>query len=108
MDERKRRSGQGRLDQGDWVAYEGIDFGSGATSFAAGIAAANGWGGKQIQLRLDSPTGAVIGTLTVPATGSWTTFKTVSVAISRVTQIHDLYLTFAGGAVGNVSWFKFS
>jgi hypothetical protein len=98
----------GSLDQGDWVAYKGVDFGAGATSFAAGVAAANGWGGKSIQLRLDSPTGAVIGTLTVPATGSWTTFKTVQVAISKVTQVHDLYLTFAGGAVGNVSWFKFS
>jgi hypothetical protein len=98
----------GSLDQGDWVAYKGVDFGGGATSFAAGVAAANGWGGKSIQLRLDSPTGAVIGTLTVPATGSWTTFKTVQVAISKVTQVHDLYLTFAGGAVGNVSWFKFS
>ena len=43
------------------------------------------------------------------STGSATTFKTVSVAISKVTQIHDLYLTFAGGtSVGNMSWFKFS
>jgi hypothetical protein len=97
------------LDQGDWVAYRGIDFGAGATSFAAGIAAANGYGGKTIQIRLDSPTGAVIGTITVPTTGSATTFKTMSVSISKVTQVHDVYLTFAGGTgVGNVSWFKFS
>jgi hypothetical protein len=97
------------LDQGDWVAYRGINFGTGATSFAAGIAAANGYAGKTIQLRLDSPTGAVVGTLTIPTTGSATNFKTVSVAISKVTQIHDLYLTFAGGtSVGNMSWFKFS
>jgi hypothetical protein len=97
------------LDVGDWVAYRGIDFGSGASSFAAGIAAANGYGGKTIELRLDSSTGAVIGTITVPTTGGATTFKTTSVSISKVTQVHDLYLTFAGGtSVGNVSWFKFS
>jgi hypothetical protein len=97
------------LDQGDWVAYRGIDFGSGATSFAAGIAAANGYCGKTIELRLDSPTGAVIGTITVPTTGSATNFKTVKVSISKVTQVHDLYLTFAGSvSVGNMSWFKFS
>jgi hypothetical protein len=51
----------------------------------------------------------VIGTITVPATGGATTFKTMSVSISKVTQVHDVYLTFAGGTgVGNVSWFKFS
>jgi subtilisin family serine protease len=99
----------GSLDQGDWVAYRGFDFGEGASTFTASVAAANGWGGKSIQLRLDSPTGAVIGTLTVPSTGGWTTFRTVNVAISQVTHVHDLYFTFAGGdGTGNVAWFKFS
>jgi hypothetical protein len=98
----------GSLDAGDWVAYAGIDFGDGVSSLTATLAAAPGWAGKKIQLRLDSPTGAVIGTLVVPNTGNWTTFKTVKVAVTKVVDIHDLYLTVATEqGVGNLKSFTF-
>jgi hypothetical protein len=99
----------GSLDQGDWVAYKGLDFGgTGSKTFTASVAAANGWGGKQIQVRVGSPTGSVIGTLTVPSTGSWTTFKPVTINVSKITGVQDIYLTFVGGAAGNVAWIKFA
>ncbi|HEY7115039.1 MAG TPA: carbohydrate-binding protein [Tepidisphaeraceae bacterium] len=100
----------GSLDAGDWVAYKGIDFGQqGVTSLTASVAAANGWGGKTLQFRLDSPKGAVIGTLTVPSTGGWTTFKTVKIAIAKIANVRDLYVTVPGGnGVGNLQWLRFA
>ncbi len=94
------------LDAGDWALYRGIDFGTGANSFTANVAALTG--GKKIQIRLDSPTGAVIGNLTIAATGNLATFKTQRTGITKVTGVHDLYLTFTGGAVANFQSFRFN
>jgi hypothetical protein len=99
----------GYLDEGDVLAYHGVDFGSGATKFTANVAADKGRGGKRIQVRLDSPTGKIVGTLTVQETGSWTTFAAETTNMTRVTGVHDIFLTFAGGyGVANLDWFKFS
>lgn len=98
----------GYLDQGDWIKYKGINFGTtGFTKFTARIASANA--GRKIEIRLGSGTGQVIGTLTVSATGGWGVYKEQSTTLSKVTGTHDVYLTFAGGTgVGNVEWIRFS
>jgi hypothetical protein len=100
----------GYLDEGDVLAFHNIDFGSsGATKFTADVAAAKGRGGKKIQVRLDSPTGKIAATLTVQETGSWTTFVAQTTGMAKVTGVHDIFLTFAGGyGVANLDWFKFS
>jgi hypothetical protein len=100
----------GYLDEGDVLAYHNVDFGSsGATKFTADVAAAKGRGGKKIQVRLGSATGTVVATLTVQETGSWTTFVAQTTGMTRVTGVHDIFLTFAGGyGVANLDWFKFS
>jgi arabinoxylan arabinofuranohydrolase len=100
----------GYLDAGDWVQYRGIDFGAnGAKTFSAGVAVAPGMAGKKIQIRVGSPTGAVIGTLTMKSTGGWGKFTTQATAVGKVTGVQDVYLTFAGGSsVANMKWFKFS
>jgi hypothetical protein len=98
------------IDAGDWVEYKGLDFGSGgAKVFSAGIAVPANLAGKKIQVRVGSPTGTVIGTLTAASTGSWTKFFTQSTSVSKVTGVQNVYLTFAGGPfVANVQWIKFS
>jgi hypothetical protein len=100
----------GYLDEGDVLAYHNINFGSsGATKFTANVAAAKGRGGKKIQVRLDSPTGKIAATLTVQETGSWTTFVAETTGMAKVTGMHDIFLTFAGGyGVANLDWFKFA
>jgi arabinoxylan arabinofuranohydrolase len=50
------------------------------------------------------------GTSTVPGTGGWQTWTTVSCSVNRPTGTHDLYLRFAGGTgfLLNVNWWQFN
>ncbi|MDB5319927.1 MAG: hypothetical protein JWN40_1558 [Phycisphaerales bacterium] len=99
----------GYLDEGDWLGYTKVDFGNGATKFTASVAVPKDHAGKKIQVRLGSLTGTVVATLTVASTGSWTNFIQESAAMSKVTGVQDIYLTFVGGyGVANLDWFKFS
>lgn len=80
------------IDPGDWTAVSGVGFGAGASSFTAFVSSKDG--GK-IELRLDSPEGALVGTLDVPSTGGQ--WVEASTAVSGAEGIHDLYLVFGGG-----------
>ena len=59
-----------------------------------------------IDLRLNSPTGTRIGTLTASSTGDWDAYELLSCEVSNVTGENDLYLVFSGPV--NVDWFEFS
>ncbi|CCB71640.1 putative secreted glucosidase (plasmid) [Streptantibioticus cattleyicolor NRRL 8057 = DSM 46488] len=102
----------GWIANGDWLEYNGLDFGSsGATQFRARVAsgAAAGVSGL-VQVRLDSPTATPVGDFAVANTGGWQSWTTVPANISRVTGVHDVYLTFASGQPAdfvNVNWFTF-
>ncbi|BBH68651.1 glycosyl hydrolase [Actinoplanes sp. OR16] len=86
----------GDIGNGDWIAFEPYQLGN-VTSFTARVSSA-GVGGT-LQVRAGSPTGTVLGSATVPVTGAWDTFTTVTGAISGApTGSTTLYLTFAGGA----------
>jgi hypothetical protein len=64
-----------------------------------------------VQVALDSPTAAPIGSFTVTNTGGWQNWTTVTTDISKVTGIHKLYLTFASTQAGdftNLNWFYFA
>jgi arabinoxylan arabinofuranohydrolase len=93
---------------GNWAEYANIDFGSGVTKFKANIAALSKYAGS-IQLRLDSPTGKIVGTLKVAGTGAWNKYVQQSASVSGVVGIHNLYLVFVGGGgTGNVESFTFA
>jgi endo-1,4-beta-xylanase len=98
----------GFIQDGDYVVYNKIDFGSGATSFEARTSSAST--GGDIELRLDSPTGTLIGKCTVAPTGDWQKWATSTCKVSGVTGQHDLYMVFRGvdDYVLNVNWWKFS
>ncbi|RCX14833.1 beta-xylosidase [Anaerobacterium chartisolvens] len=98
----------GYIENGDYTVYKKIDFGSGAASFQARASSATS-GGK-IELRLDSITGPVVGTCTVPGTGDWQTWADVKCDISGASGEHDLYLKYTGesGYLFNIDWFTFS
>ena len=97
------------ISNGDWVMMRNVDFADGASAFLARIA---GTSTGSIQVRLDAPTGPLIATCAVPATGGAQVWKTVSTAVSTAAAqgVHDLYLVFAGGAgtsLFNVNWVQF-
>lgn len=95
------------LDQGDYVMYKGLDFGgtTGLSRFSVNIMTK--YSGNQIQIRLGSPTGRVIGTLTTQSTGQFARYQVQTTRIEKTTGVHDVYLTFVGRSVGAIQWIKF-
>ncbi len=100
------------IRNGDWARYDDIDFGStAATQFVARVAsgAAGGVSGL-VEVRLDSRSNAPIGSFAIGNTGGWQSWRTVPANISRVTGVHDVFLTFTSGQPAdfvNVNWFNF-
>ncbi|OUN96728.1 hypothetical protein B5F98_07245 [Pseudoflavonifractor sp. An44] len=80
------------IQNGDWIAVAGLDFGDkGAASFTASIAAQ---AGGAVELRVDSPDGTVVGTLTVPAGDG--TYQTLTCDAEGLTGVHNLFMVFTG------------
>ncbi|CUH92940.1 non-reducing end alpha-L-arabinofuranosidase family hydrolase [Herbinix luporum] len=98
----------GYIENRDYVVYKDIDFDYGAASFKARVASETN--GGTIELRLDSPTGKLIGNVSVPGTGGWQNWRDVTCSVSGATGKHDLYLVFTGGSgyLFNVNYFTFS
>ena len=98
----------GYINNGDWIMFEDINFGSGAGSFLARAATA-GTGGT-ISIRLGGTSGTLIGTCTITPTGGWQTYTNFTCPVSQVSGIHDVYLVFQGGSgyLYNVNYINFS
>jgi arabinoxylan arabinofuranohydrolase len=96
------------IENGDYLKVKGVAFGGGATSFTARVASATS--GGRIEVRSGSPTGALAGTCTVPGTGGWQAWTSVSCPVSGLTGTKDLYLRFTGGSgfLFNVNWWQFT
>jgi arabinoxylan arabinofuranohydrolase len=80
---------------GAYIKIKGVDFGTkGAKKFRASVACATK--GNTIELRLDSETGPLVGTLKVKATEALDKWQTQSCSVKKAKGVHDLYLKFAG------------
>jgi len=103
----------GWISNGCWLAYANVDFGStGATQFLARVAsgAAAGISGL-IEVALDSPSAAPVGSFAIAGTGGWQSWQTVPANIGRVTGKHTVYLVFSSGQpadFANLNWFTFA
>jgi arabinoxylan arabinofuranohydrolase len=98
-----------QISNGDYTKVKNVDFGTGAVSFDARVASAGS--GGNVELRLDSQTGTLVGTCTVPGTGGAQTWMTKSCSISGAMGVHDLFLKFTGGSgssLFNFNWWKFT
>ncbi|MEI6891540.1 MAG: carbohydrate-binding protein [Pontiella sp.] len=95
------------INDGDWCAYYTVDFGSGVDEFQVRVA--SNTSGGNIEIRLGSTTGTLIGTCAVSGTGGWQNWVTETTPITRVTGVQDLYLVFTGdsGYLLNINWFTF-
>lgn len=92
-----------QLVNGDYLEYSNVNFGSsGSTQFDARVAsgAASGVSGL-VNVVLDNPSNAPVGSFAVASTGGWSTWKTIPANISKVTGTHNVYLEFSSGASGN-------
>jgi len=102
-----------QLTSGEYLKYSGVSFGTGSSQFDARVAsgAAAGVSGL-VEVVLDNPANAPVGSFAVGNTGGWSTWKTVPANISTVTGTHDVYLEFSSGAGGDppfvsLHWFSF-
>ncbi len=97
----------GWIDNGDYVVYKNIDFGTGASAVNMRVASATA--GGSMELRIDSLSGEIVGTCKVSSTGSWTTWSTLNAGLQGVKGVHDLYIKFTGGtgSLFDINWMEF-
>ena len=102
----------GWIANGDWLRFDGVDFGSTPrTQFVARVASgADGGVSGLVQVRLGSPTAPPIGSFAIGSTGGWQEWRTVPGNIVGTTGTHTVYITFDSGQPANfvnVNWFTF-
>jgi hypothetical protein len=98
----------GSLHNGDYTKVRNVAFGTGASSFTARVASATS--GGTIEVRLGSTTGTVVGRCTVPATGGWQAWRSVTCPVSGASGNQDVFLRYTGGSgfLFNVDWWQFA
>lgn len=96
------------INNGDYIKVRSVDFGKVVKSFTANVASAST--GGQIEIRIDSLNGTLLGTCIVKPTGGAIAWKTQSVKVNSVKGVHDLFFIFKGeeGELFNFDWWKFS
>jgi beta-glucanase (GH16 family) len=102
----------GWIANGDWAQFDNVEFGSSPpVDFVARVASGAGGGvSGLVEVRIDSPTAAPIGSFAVANTGGWQSWRSVPGNVGAVTGRHTVYLTFTSGQPGdfvNVNWFHF-
>lgn len=105
----------GYTGAGSYLEFRNVDFGAGVSGVSARLAcdASQGSCGGSLNFHLDSLTGPLVATLTIPATGGWESWQTVSGAASGASGVHDVYAVFqapagATGGLGNLNWIEFN
>ena len=99
----------GWIANGDSLRFDNVDFGPVAATKVDVRVASDADDGR-MDVRLDSPDAAPIGTLRVTRTGGWQTWRTDEVPLQPVTGVHAVYLTFANDGDGeflNINWLLF-
>jgi arabinoxylan arabinofuranohydrolase len=96
------------IDSGDYIKVKGVDFEKGAKEFMASVASTSA--GSAIEIHLDGPTGALLGTLNVKNTGNLASWLVQSCKVSRKNGIHDVYFVFkaAGNNLLRFDWWQFN
>jgi hypothetical protein len=101
------------INNGNRALYRGVRFGTSTSrQFSARVASgAPGGVGGSIEIRLDSPTAAPVGSFSVAGTGGWQNWRTIPGGLTGVTGTHDVYLSFSSAQPAdyvNVNWFTFA
>ncbi|MCC7086376.1 MAG: carbohydrate-binding protein [Pirellulales bacterium] len=83
----------GFISQGDWLRYDGVDFGA-ETSKVTIRAAANSNAGGVIELRDGRFDGPLLGICEVQPTGDWQKWQDFTAAFQSTQVVKNLYLVF--------------
>ncbi|WP_113705234.1 ThuA domain-containing protein [Nonomuraea lactucae] len=94
IDEGGAESGKriGDISNNDWIAFTPMTLG-GITAVSYRLSSPNG--GGQIELHADSPTGTLLATTPVPATGGWNNYRmTPAVPVNQGVASKTVYMVF--------------
>jgi len=95
------------IKNGDYAVYKYINFGDGVTDFTANVTCSSN--ASQIEIRLDSFDGEIVGICDVPNDNS-SGFVQVKCSVYKAKGIRAVYLVFTGcddDNLFNIDWFKF-
>ncbi|WP_229069533.1 carbohydrate-binding protein [Actinoplanes sp. DH11] len=100
----------GWINRGDHLRFDNLDFGQVAATKArlrlsCGIDLAG-----RVEIRLDSKENAPVGEVSVSNTGGWQNWRTSIAALTPVTGVHTVFLTFTAPddtEFVNVNWLQF-
>ena len=84
------------IDNNKSLCVKGVDFGKGAKEFS--VSAACVVDGGYIEIRLDSTTGPLIGTVDITSSGAMDRYKLMSCKIKNAQGKHDLHFCFKSTA----------
>ena len=95
------------IEGGDYLYFAGVVM-DGITTLQ--LHYSKGVDGGSVEVRIDSASGQLIGTVSPTTTGSWTTWADATLSLSAVTGTHTLYFVFTGSTAGIISfdWFQVS
>ena len=98
----------GYVSPGSYAIYKNVDFGTSVSGVS--VRTASGGRGGTLEFHLGSVGGPLIGTATLPVTGGWQSWETVSAGVTGASGVHDLFIVFQGSSAGisNVNWFQFN
>jgi alpha-L-arabinofuranosidase len=87
----------GFIRGGDWLRYDGVDFGAGADRLQLRVASATE--SSVIEVRSDSADGQLLGTAKVDSTGDWQHWTTATVAIPQIAGKKNICLVITAPRV---------
>ena len=90
-------------NRGDWTGVSNVDFSSGARSITIKGGSVKG---ATVRISVDSPSGTVLGYVTIPATGDGYNQKETTGTIQNVWGVKNLFFVASGDCV--LSTYKFS
>ncbi|MFI6080001.1 ThuA domain-containing protein [Streptomyces sp. NPDC051217] len=100
------------VEHGDWVAFDPVNL-TGVQSVTVG--ASSGGTGGTVEFRNGSPTGPLMGSVTVPNTGAWTNFISPTTGLRPVGGTVKMYAVFSnpewkpgGQDVLSLDWLRFN
>jgi len=93
----------GYFEPGDWIAFEPVEL-DGVRRAIVRYAKADGAG--EIEIRLGSPEGTVLGRFAPATTGGWSTWNEAEVPLPETTGAHAVVLVAVGdsGGIANLDW----
>ena len=91
----KNSTNIGSCDNAEWVKFNNVNLSTGYNNFSTKAAVVNP--NQKVQIRLDSPTGTLLGECPLTQTGSYTTYVTNNLSLSVGNGIHDIYIVLMGG-----------